>query len=273
MLAAAVTLGLCAAPSPSVPQEVWSVGLSVAEIADLYVEVALSDEVTKRKSKLSKWPSDVEVKIYTFPGDSMFNVTGRPGEIVDLVAQVAAQIAAPVGPGRLRAPDWDAMTEMLMGGMLSHPEALDYSIMVTVGSMADLKHVSDKLAATLPAAAEAHAGFLRGVEKRPGPLCYAILSTKPETRYVLYRAWVFVEFTDRLEECLFEELMQTFGLPNDLPPKSPSMFNDDMLNDRPTELDWLLWRIQFDDRLTPGMDENEIRQVLPRILETVRAGG
>ena len=63
--------------------------------------------------------------------------------------------------------------------------------------------------------------------------------------------------------------MQSFGISNDLPSGTPSIFTDDEAYNEPTELDWLMWQLHGDPRLEAGMAEDDVRRIAPEIIETL----
>lgn len=75
--------------------------------------------------------------------------------------------------------------------------------------------------------------------------------------------------------CIHEEVAQALGLGNDDPDVRPSIFNDDEEFALLTEHDEWLLRILYDDRLAPGMTEDEALPVVRKIVEEIRprAGG
>lgn len=70
--------------------------------------------------------------------------------------------------------------------------------------------------------------------------------------------------------CLHEEIAQALGLGNDHPDVRPSIFNDDEEFALLTEHDEWLLRILYDDRLAPGMTEDEAMPVVREIVEELR---
>lgn len=88
------------------------------------------------------------------------------------------------------------------------------------------------------------------------PACFALLMAEPPgLSPVIIGASIFVEepYPD-IETCLYEEMMQSFGLGFDFPAGTASIFNDDQVYLRPTNLDWTLWRIHNDPAMLPGMN-------------------
>lgn len=70
--------------------------------------------------------------------------------------------------------------------------------------------------------------------------------------------------------CLHEEIAQALGLGNDHPDVRPSIFNDDEEFALLTEHDEWLLRILYDDRLAPGMTEEEALPVVREIVDEMR---
>ncbi|MCL5776751.1 DUF2927 domain-containing protein [Limibaculum sp. FT325] len=72
--------------------------------------------------------------------------------------------------------------------------------------------------------------------------------------------------------CIHEEIAQALGLGNDHPEVRPSIFNDDEEFALLTEHDEWLLRILYDQRLAPGMTEEEAIPVVREIVEEIRPG-
>ncbi|MEM8755431.1 MAG: DUF2927 domain-containing protein [Pseudomonadota bacterium] len=72
------------------------------------------------------------------------------------------------------------------------------------------------------------------------------------------------------QSCIHEELTQALGLMNDDPTVRPSIFNDDQEFALLTEHDEFLLRILYDRRIKPGMEAEELRPILPAIVEELR---
>lgn len=69
------------------------------------------------------------------------------------------------------------------------------------------------------------------------------------------------------ESCLHEEVVQSFGLTNDDPDVRPSIFNDDAEFALLTRHDEHLLSILYDDRLSAGMSIDEVKSVLPEVVD------
>lgn len=72
------------------------------------------------------------------------------------------------------------------------------------------------------------------------------------------------------KSCIHEELTQTLGLMNDDDSVRPSIFNDDQEFALLTEHDEYLLRILYDPRIRPGMGPEDVRPLLPEIVEDLR---
>lgn len=70
-----------------------------------------------------------------------------------------------------------------------------------------------------------------------------------------------------LVSCIVEELTQIMGLPNDSASVYPSIFNDQSIYILLTGLDYLLLKILYDPRLTPGMNSQQTLPVLRKIVD------
>lgn len=93
------------------------------------------------------------------------------------------------------------------------------------------------------------------------PVCFAITtSAGGGAGYIGYAA-AWVESGSSMNECLYEEVMHSFGLVGSFPPGVPSIFSSDRLYRSPTDLDWALWRIHEDGRIVAGMRGSDAREV------------
>jgi len=263
----ALTVVLSAALGSAVAGDTDSTKLTVSEIVEAYLSVVLSDEVYGDRDALRKWRATTEPLIVTVPSDSMFDSDEHYRNAINTIAEVATALAVPIGPGHFRALDADEMLRVVQTGELNSIGPEVNLITVYVGNREELAEWNAIIARAYPPATRTHEGFLRGSERTGVALCYGItLPGSIDRPNEIGYAWLFFEDTNKLADCASEDLMQVFGLFNDLPKGSPSMFNDDMVYSRPTELDWLLWRAHFDDRLKAGMSEKELRPLVERVV-------
>lgn len=77
----------------------------------------------------------------------------------------------------------------------------------------------------------------------------------------------------RFIDCIVEEITQLMGLPNDSDDVFPSVFNDVSVDTYLTPLDYLLLKILYSPHLRPGMNEAQVRQRLPNIIDHLYATG
>jgi len=73
------------------------------------------------------------------------------------------------------------------------------------------------------------------------------------------------------ESCLHEEVIQSMGLTNDDPDVRPSIFNDDEEFALLTRHDEYLLQMLYDQRLKPGMSVEEVKPLLPEVVEDLLA--
>jgi hypothetical protein len=72
-------------------------------------------------------------------------------------------------------------------------------------------------------------------------------------------------------DCAYEELLQALGAINDDPSVPWTMFNDDVQMGFFDVYDQYLLNILYDPRIRPGMTRDEVDQLMPEVLSTVRA--
>ena len=107
-------------------------------------------------------------------------------------------------------------------------------------------------------------------------VCTATNLVSPEDDHAIVFGMILIgsEVTGLLREsCLHEEITQSLGLGNDHPEVRPSIFNDDEEFALLTEHDEWLLRVLYDDRLRPGMTEEEALPVVREILADIRPQG
>ncbi|MCB9994592.1 MAG: DUF2927 domain-containing protein [Hyphomicrobiaceae bacterium] len=137
------------------------------------------------------------------------------------------------------------------------------SLLIYIGSRHELEGPVSAAAAQLPALfdmfAAAEAGNL--------PFCATASQVDPVQPKNIGTAIAWIETGPEVESCLYEEIMQSFGIAKDFPPGAPSIFSDDEAHRRPTELDWQLWRIHTDPRIVSGMSRDAASAMVLQILE------
>jgi hypothetical protein len=144
-------------------------------------------------------------------------------------------------------------------------EFFDDSITVYVGSRHELVESLRKLGE------KAFATFGSFAQNAPlNRSCFGLAYGHGNGDHFIGKAFVFIEYSnsERLYACLYEEIMQTFGIPGDLSFGSHSIFNDDDVYAKPTELDWAIWSLHQNSQLRAGMSESEVIGKLGAILGT-----
>ncbi|WP_078487890.1 DUF2927 domain-containing protein [Solemya velesiana gill symbiont] len=71
----------------------------------------------------------------------------------------------------------------------------------------------------------------------------------------------------KLPACVVEEITQGLGLPNDSDDLYPSIFNDKSVFDELPPLDKLFLQVLYDPHLVPGMDADQVRPLVRKILK------
>jgi hypothetical protein len=235
--------------------------LSARALVDLYIELALGVEFGTSDRQLVKWSTASTVRVVTFPRNTIVQA-GQEADVSEAVDQMVAEISAPIERPAIVSLHPDALSAGLSFTDLKPPHVVANGIQVYVGSREEALEGAILLFGNR---ADVLAAFAASWPSNQ-PVCYGWTQTDSSDPNLAVSAYVFIEYSERFEECLFEEVMQSFGLPNDLPSGSRSIFNDDNVHSRPTATDWLLWRAHFDDRLVRGMNENALRAAAEIVL-------
>ncbi|MBK0400627.1 DUF2927 domain-containing protein [Limibaculum sp. M0105] len=156
-------------------------------------------------------------------------------------------------------------------GLVTHEVERDVNLMILITEPAERPAFSAALRQLYPALAD---GF--DTWRASGRVvCMAsnLFSVMDEDVIVFGMVVIGSEVTGLLRRsCLHEEIAQALGLGNDHPEVRPSIFNDDEEFALLTEHDEWLLRILYDERLTPGMSEEEAMPVVRTIVEEMRPG-
>jgi hypothetical protein len=122
---------------------------------------------------------------------------------------------------------------------------------------------------------KAHAGP-NTVKRERGAVCIASFRTDSKGNIAEGRVFIPVDrarMHGKLLACIVEEITQLMGLPRDSEAVYPSIFNDKTPDDLLTGLDDLLLRILYNGQLRSGMDESQLRKVLPRVIQSLSEKG
>ncbi|XWN31792.1 MAG: DUF2927 domain-containing protein [Devosia sp.] len=101
--------------------------------------------------------------------------------------------------------------------------------------------------------------------------CSAVLAARPSG---IERAHVYLvadEGFAGLSHCLVEEVAQSLGPANDDLSLADSIFNDESDLNAFGLFDWYILNMLYDSRVAPGMTMEEVRPLLPAIIQSVRA--
>ena len=77
----------------------------------------------------------------------------------------------------------------------------------------------------------------------------------------------------KLVSCIVEEMTQIMGLVNDSDEAYPSIFNDRTPDELLSGLDYLLLKILYDSKITPGMHKDQVKIIAEDIISTLISNG
>jgi hypothetical protein len=112
----------------------------------------------------------------------------------------------------------------------------------------------------------------RRIKRKLEPQCLSGFSKDDAFRIIRSDVIVVVDIGDFIfYDCIYEELLQALGPINDDSSVPWSMFNDDVSKGFFDVYDQYLLNILYDPRIRPGMSRDEVRELLPQVLPSVRA--
>lgn len=228
-------------------------------LAEAFLRVALYDEfgsadegsvAQETASRLRRWQAPIRVSLRfgdSVPEDRRATERVRVGGYLERLAQITGH------PIRLSeaAPNF----------------------FVYVVSEDERQALAPQIAAVMP---DLSASEISAFTRMPLST-YCQISVSAAARSSVYvRAFAVIrsEHPDLLNlSCINEEIAQGLGLPNDSPRARPSIFNDDQEFALLTPMDELMLRMLYDDRLRPGMTEDEVRPLVGLIAAELLGGG
>lgn len=239
--------------------------LTKNQVVDLYVEIAFGSEFgvlapASNQSALDKRRTDAAVNIVPLPQSSV-----PLAEPTSLVQSIVSELNLHSGGLRLIAYMPEDMKGLLERVSRDRSIYLD-TVLVYIGSRSELNGLIDKASSENLAIQRFRDEVISDPENDGRPLCAAASFVRDDGILGMGTAAVWVEYGPHLRACLFEEIIQSFGLGNDFAPGTPSIFNDDDVYDAPTALDWQLWRVHTDPRLKHSMGPAEAREIVQEIL-------
>lgn len=239
--------------------------LTNEEVVNLYISIAFGSEFGFLTEAVADkiWKRDPKqvVNIIPFPSESV-----PIDETLSVVSSVVAEIASHSDEVDLRTLGPSDVAELQSGGEAAWRAILADSVIVHVGSRAELQSSLEAYGAKDPAIAKMYAGTFAPPLNEDYPLCLAASNERSQGSMLIGTSIAWVQSGPALRECLYEEIMQSFGIANDLPAGTPSIFNDDQRYQQPTGLDWVLWKLHNDPRIVAGMSITDVRAVAPTIL-------
>ncbi|MEO1613386.1 MAG: DUF2927 domain-containing protein [Pseudomonadota bacterium] len=118
---------------------------------------------------------------------------------------------------------------------------------------------------------EDRAAFKREWQKSIGRPCVATIYSDGEGNIGAAIVLIKSELTGLTRRsCIHEEIVQSFGLANDANWIRPSLFNDTNEFAHMTLHDEYLMQILYDDRLSPGMEVEDVEPLLDQIIADIR---
>ena len=109
-----------------------------------------------------------------------------------------------------------------------------------------------------------------------GAVCMANFRTNGHYEIIEARVIIPVDqarMHGKLVSCIVEELTQVMGLPNDSEAVYPSIFNDKTPEELLSGLDGLLLKMLYHPEIKPGMNEQQVRPVLKKIIHKWQQNG
>ena len=103
-----------------------------------------------------------------------------------------------------------------------------------------------------------------------GNACSAVLAAR---RSGIERAYIYLVADEGfvgLSHCMVEEIAQSLGPANDSTSLPDSIFNDESSLNVFGVFDWFILNMLYDPRILPGMEEAEVRRILPPVIADVR---
>jgi len=243
-------------------------GYTIDDLVDRYVELALSREAgtsSEGSGTLAKWSPDASVRIFPQPSASIAAPTDL---FVSETKRISDSLASLITHPKIVTLDLAELEEAARQAKADGSAAFfENSIAVYIAPrnelLAKMLEIKEKVTPLFPDY------LISAVSNANKTACVGWNLRRGAADFSLYRAFIFIEYYDQatLDACLYEEIKQSFGIPNDFPAGTPSIFNDDDVYQVPTPLDLLLWRVHADPRLKVGMKEQEVRPIARRIIE------
>lgn len=237
-------------------------GYTADDLVELYVELALLEEEgadNDQDGLLHKWPSDVAVRIIPQAN------TPDPDHVIEEAKRISDFLGSLGTSPAIVTFDKKGLEEFASEARLDGTgKPFEYTVVAFVAPRDELIARMQMIEASSPGILPP--AFLTELPRVTEPICVGATTARTKNDPQIFRALLFVEYNEGFAACLFEELMQSFGISNDFPPGTPSIFNDDGTYDSPTALDLFLWRVHGDERLKAGMDVHSVVPVATEVI-------
>lgn len=236
------------------------------QIAQLYLHLALGSEFAVLDSKYNterivKRDQSRPVNIIAIPQPSV-----PIHETISMVNDVAGDIQRHSDDVEFRLYDEDGILNFINRDQSDLLDVFQDTVAIYVGSKVEIEGAIEKAASVTPEVAEIYMGVAPQVAAGK-PLCLGVSFRRWDRPQFIGKSLVWVEYGPNLRECLYEEIMQSFGIANDFPVGVASIFNDDAVLKTPTPLDWELWRLHMHPRIQAGMQVEQVKNIIEEIID------
>lgn len=241
------------------------------QIVDYYVELAFGAEVMLPGSPFSAQEIIKRKPVRTVHLVALPQPTMSMSRAVSAVKKIADDIERRSGGIDIVTYDENTIVDYVARNKNGVLVDFQDSIFVFIGSEGELLESMEEKSKSDPIVKILYEAVIGLPPGSPYPVCVAGISQHPDSAQVIGAVVAWIEDGPDLEECLYEEIMQSFGIGNDFPAGTHSMFNDDRVYNRSTELDWLLWRIHTAPRIQAGMTAPVAIEAAREILKDLRS--
>jgi hypothetical protein len=241
-------------------------------ILDYYIKLTFSDDATSEPARvpglLAKRDGSARNKVIMSLGDSALSSDAHIQEITDDVGEVLGSLAAHSKDFRYKFYSIDEVLGIMKMSHADAQEALADSLQIYVGSVDEIDGATKQQ--------EGHGLKVRSLfeaarsrsSQSKIPLCFGGVFYKPDLSNEIGYSVLYAEDGNALMNCLYEGIMRSAGLMEKLPDGSYSTFGDDGLFSSPTQLDWALWALHMNPKLSHGMTISQTRQMASQVLDT-----
>jgi hypothetical protein len=235
-------------------------------VVESYLSLTFGTEfetAASRSDVLVKRPQDQISVVVTFPQPSSFRY-----ELFWQVGRIVAEMAAYSMGQQVRALGPDDAVKFLTNPSASNVGE-NNAIVVNIGSRNEIRASLELAASADPALLEIYESVLEQAVAEGGAICLVASGFPMAGSPVLGKAIIWIEDTPNLEDCLYEEMLQSFGLMNDIQRDVDSLFSDVSSASRPSSMDWCFWAIHTNAAMKAGMDQIAARAAAQALFPSV----